>query len=105
MAQLNQVLKWGCQVYLSRRPFDHSKILVVDGSWSLVGSANWDPRSLGSTSSTMWSATRQELAGRLERLLDQKIASGRRMTLADLEGRPLPLRLRDGIARLAQPYL
>jgi len=27
------------------------------------------------------------------------------MTLADLEGRPLPVRLRDGIARLAQPYL
>jgi cardiolipin synthase len=105
MAQLNQVLKWGCQVYLSRRPFDHSKILVVDGSWSLVGSANWDPRSLRLNFEYNVECYSTELAGRLERLLDQKIASGRRMTLADLEGRPLPLRLRDGIARLAQPYL
>jgi cardiolipin synthase len=105
MAQLNQVLKWGCHVYLSRRPFDHSKILVVDGSWSLVGSANWDPRSLRLNFEYNVECYSTELAGRLERLLDQKIASGRRMTLADLEGRPLPLRLRDGIARLAQPYL
>jgi cardiolipin synthase len=105
MAQLNQVLKWGCHVYLSRRPFDHSKILVVDGSWSLVGSANWDPRSLRLNFEYNVECYSTELAGRLERLLAQKIASGRRMTLADLEGRPLPLRLRDGIARLAQPYL
>jgi cardiolipin synthase len=105
MAQLGQVLKWGCQVYLSRRPFDHSKILVVDGSWSLVGSANWDPRSLRLNFEYNVECYSAELAGRLEALLDQKIASGRRVTLADLEGRPLPLRLRDGIARLAQPYL
>jgi cardiolipin synthase A/B len=104
-AQLGQVLKWGCQVYLSRRPFDHSKILVVDGSWSLVGSANWDPRSLRLNFEYNVECYSAELAGRLEALLDQKIASGRRVTLADLEGRPLPLRLRDGIARLAQPYL
>jgi len=105
MAQLGQVLKWGCQVYLSRQPFDHSKILVVDGNWSLVGSANWDPRSLRLNFEYNVECYSTELAAQLESLLDQKIASGRRMTLADLEGRPLPLRLRDGIARLAQPYL
>jgi cardiolipin synthase len=105
MAQLGQVLKWGCQVYLSRQPFDHSKILVVDGNWSLVGSANWDPRSLRLNFEYNVECYSIELAAQLETLLDQKIASGRRMTLADLEGRPLPLRLRDGIARLAQPYL
>jgi cardiolipin synthase len=46
-----------------------------------------------------------DLAGRLESLLDEKIGSGRRVTLGELESRPLPIRLRDGIARLAQPYL
>jgi cardiolipin synthase len=104
-AQLGQIIKWGCHVYLSRPPFDHSKILVVDGSWSLVGSANWDPRSLRLNFEYDVECYSAQLAARLEALLDQKIAGGRRVTLAELESRPLPLRLRDGIARLAQPYL
>jgi cardiolipin synthase len=105
MAQLGQVLKWGCQVYFSRPPFDHSKILVVDGSWSLVGSANWDPRSLRLNFEYNVECYSAELGAQLEALLDAKIANGRRVTLTELEGRPLPVRLRDGIARLAQPYL
>ena len=45
-AQLWQVLDHGCRVFTTPRPFDHTKAMTVDGAWSLVGSANWDPRSL-----------------------------------------------------------
>src|SRR5688572_17535994 len=44
--QLWQVLDHGCRVWLRPGPFDHSKLLVVDGAWVLLGSANWDARSL-----------------------------------------------------------
>ena len=27
-------------------PFDHSKLMLVDGQWCCLGSANWDARSL-----------------------------------------------------------
>ena len=38
------VLKWGVPRLASRAPpFDHSKIMIVDGTWSMLGSANWDP--------------------------------------------------------------
>ena len=104
-AQLGQIVKWGCRVYLSRPPFDHSKILVVDGSWSLIGSANWDPRSLRLNFEYDVECYSETLAARLEALLDAKIASGRRITRADLDSRSLPIKLRDGVARLAQPYL
>ncbi|MGE5232336.1 MAG: phospholipase D-like domain-containing protein [Deltaproteobacteria bacterium] len=104
-AQLGQVVKWGCRVYLSRPPFDHSKIFVVDGAWSLIGSANWDPRSLRLNFEYDVECYSETLAARLEALLDAKIAGGRRITRADLDGRPLAVRLRDGVARLAQPYL
>ncbi|MFN2644989.1 MAG: phospholipase D-like domain-containing protein, partial [Burkholderiales bacterium] len=40
--QLWQVLDHGCRVWLRPGPFDHSKLLVVDGAWTLIGSANWD---------------------------------------------------------------
>ncbi len=46
MAQLWQVMRPGCRVFLTSPPFDHAKLMVVDGVWSLIGSANWDPRSL-----------------------------------------------------------
>ncbi len=36
----------GCRVWLTPPPFDHTKLMLVDGMWSLIGSGNWDPRSL-----------------------------------------------------------
>ncbi|TVR56300.1 MAG: cardiolipin synthase, partial [Gemmatimonadales bacterium] len=40
------VLERDVRIFLTGRPFDHSKVMTVDGGWGLVGSANWDPRSL-----------------------------------------------------------
>ena len=41
-----QVLERGCRLWLTPPPFDHSKLMIVDGHWVLFGSANWDARSL-----------------------------------------------------------
>ena len=41
-----QVLERGCRIWLTPPPFDHSKLMIVDGHWVLLGSANWDARSL-----------------------------------------------------------
>ena len=40
------LLQSGCHLWRSAPPFDHSKLMTIDGSWSLIGSANWDMRSL-----------------------------------------------------------
>ena len=104
-AQLPQVLSWGCRVFLSRPPFDHSKMMVVDSAWSLVGSANWDPRSLRLNFEYDVECYSAEFARRLDAIIDAKIATGRPLQLAELERRTLPQRLRDGAAWLAQPYL
>jgi cardiolipin synthase len=45
------------------------------------------------------------LAARLDATIRTTIARSRRRTLADVDGRSLPIRLRDGIARLFSPYL
>ena len=42
---LRPLIEAGCRVWLSRAPFDHSKLMVIDESWALIGSANWDTRS------------------------------------------------------------
>jgi cardiolipin synthase len=104
-AQLPLMLERGCRFFLSPGPFDHSKLLIVDGVWSLVGSANWDPRSFRLNFEFNLECYDRDLAGSLARLADDKAARGRPVTLADVARRGFPTQLRDGIARLASPYL
>jgi cardiolipin synthase len=104
-AQLWQVMERGCRVWLSPPPFDHTKLMVVDGAWSLLGSANWDPRSLRLNFELEVECFDPDLAQRVEALAAGRIARARRLSLAEVESRPLPVKLRDGIARLFSPYL
>jgi cardiolipin synthase len=105
MAQLWQFLQVGCRVWRSPPPFDHSKLLVIDDHWSLVGSANWDPRSLRLNFEIGLECYDRDLAGRLTSIADEKIRRSRPLSLEEVDGRSVPVRLRDGIARLFQPYL
>jgi cardiolipin synthase len=99
-----QVLEHGCQIWLTPPPFDHSKIMLVDGCWALVGSANWDSRSLRLNFEFNLECYDLKLAERLTRLIFAKRAQAHQVTLQDVDARPLPVRLLDGIARLATPY-
>lgn len=104
-AQLWQVLERGCRVFLTPPPFDHAKLLVVDAAWSFVGSANWDPRSLRLNFELQLECWGRECASEIEKLIDQRRSSAHEITLAEVDGRPLPVRLRDSAARLLAPYL
>ena len=44
--QLQELLRAGCHIYLRDDVFDHSKLMTIDGHWALIGSSNWDARSL-----------------------------------------------------------
>ena len=100
-----QVLEHGCRIWLSPPPFDHSKLMLVDGCWALLGSANWDPRSLRLNFEHNLECYDLELARRLEELVARKLSTAHLVTLQAVDARPLPARLRDGLARLLTPYL
>jgi cardiolipin synthase len=104
-AELWQVLEQGCRVWLVPPPFDHTKLMLVDGAWSLIGSANWDPRSMRLNFELDVECYDRELAEDLESLVRRKMEKAIPVTLADVEGRSLPVKLRDGVARLFTPYL
>jgi cardiolipin synthase len=103
--QLWQVLERGCRVWAGLGRFDHSKLMVVDGAWTLVGSANWDTRSLRLNFELDLECYGGELGPALESLLLEKRANSRAVSLAEVDARPLPVKLRDGAARLLAPYL
>ncbi len=105
LAQIAQLLRWGCRVWRTPPPFEHTKMIVVDGFWSLIGSANWDPRSLMLNFEFNVECYDRKLALQLETILREKQDRSSQLTLADIEKRPLPYQVRDGIARLLSPYL
>lgn len=105
MAQMWQVLEWGCKVWLTPPPFDHSKVLIVDDAWSLIGSANWDPRSLRLNFEFGLECYDADLAGRLSNIVEQRRLDAVPLDLATVNGRSLPVKLRDGLTRLFAPYL
>ncbi len=104
-AMLWQVLTAGCRVWMNPLPFDHTKLIVVDGAWTLLGSANLDPRSLRLNFEFNVECYDRELAGALEKRIAEKIAKSTTVTLKQVDGRRLGVKLRDGVARLFAPYL
>ena len=104
-AQLWQVLERGCEVFLTKPPFDHTKVVLVDDAWSFVGSANWDARSLRLNFEFNVECYDLDLAAALNELIRTKLRTAKQISLKDVDSRPLLIRIRDGIARLATPYL
>ena len=105
MAELWQVLERGCRVFLTDAPFDHTKLMLIDDAWTLIGSTNWDPRSLRLNFEFNVECYGEELPRKLQPILADKIARSEEIFLKDVRSRPLFIKLRDGIARLASPYL
>jgi len=103
--QLWQVLDHGCHVWLNPGPFDHSKLMVVDGAWTFFGSANWDARSLRLNFELNVECYSVEFGARMDGLVQARINGARRVTLEEMNRRSLPVKLRDGTARLFAPFL
>ncbi|HZQ47613.1 MAG TPA: phospholipase D-like domain-containing protein, partial [Verrucomicrobiae bacterium] len=100
-----QVLERGCRVWLTPPPFDHSKLMIVDGHWVFIGSANWDARSLRLNFELNVECYSRAFADEMDQMLRKKIGAAREMTLAEVDRRSVAGKLRDAVARLFSPYL
>jgi cardiolipin synthase A/B len=104
-AYLWELLQQGIRVFYQPPPFVHSKLLLVDGVWSLIGSANLDPRSLRLNFELDLEVYDPEFTELLERDFAATVAVSHEVSLAEMDGRGLPERMRDGAAKLCSPYL
>jgi cardiolipin synthase len=104
-AMLWELLEVGVRVHEQPPPFVHSKLFLVDEDYALVGSANIDPRSLRLNfefNVEVWDCA---FVAAMSEHAATCLAASRRVTLAEVDGRPFTERVRDGLARLAAPYL
>ena len=100
-----QVLERGCRIWLTPPPFDHSKLMIVDNRWVLLGSANWDARSLRLNFELNVECYSREFAEALDQVITGKMSDAHPVTLAEVDARKIPAKLRDAVARLFSPFL
>ena len=100
-----ELLQRGVKVYYQDGAFDHSKIFIADSEYTIVGSANIDPRSLRLNYELVIEVISQTAVTQLEELFAQKLARSNPVELSALESRSLMMRIRDSICWLFSPYL
>lgn len=104
-ACLSDLLQYGCHIWYSPPPFDHSKLFIVDDNCLSVGSANWDVRSLRLNFEMNIEVYSSELAESLIQVFEAKKSISKIYTIHDYEKRSFFVKVRGGLARLASPYL
>ncbi len=102
-ANIGSLLKDGVNIWLGPEPFRHSKMMVVDEEWSLIGSCNFDLRSFRLNFELCMEVYDHHLARELQRFVMSH--KGEPLTNSALKARSLPVRLRDAGVRLMMPYL
>ncbi|HEV2456168.1 MAG TPA: cardiolipin synthase [Verrucomicrobiae bacterium] len=100
-----QVLERGCRVWLTPPPFDHSKLMIVDGHWVLIGSANWDVRSLRLNFELNVECYGPDFAQKLGKIVELKLEGAHEVTLNEVNARSVAVKLWDALNRLFAPFL
>jgi len=102
---LRHILETDLYVAYQAAPFIHSKILLIDHHYSLIGSANMDPRSLRLNYELGVELFSAQTNRQLSDYFLKRRANAEQITKEDIANRSLPVRLRDSIAWLFSPYL
>jgi len=102
---LEELARAGCRIIQTPPPFDHTKVMVVDDSWVLLGSGNWDPRSLFLNFEFNVEVYDRDLALTINAVLARKKSLGAELN-PQAPGRSHQLsQLRNSVFRLFSPYL
>lgn len=103
--QFSDLIGSGCRIHLTGTTFDHSKLFLVDEAWSLIGSTNWDARSLRLNFEYNIECHDTDLVQQLDALVQARVAHARSLTIGELAQQPVLAQLRDRLVWLLSPYL
>ena len=102
---LPPLLERGIQVYLQPPPFSHTKLIVIDGAYAQIGSANIDPRSLRLNFEIAVEVYDETVGAQLAKYVLSARDHAIRFPLEPPRRQPLVGRLRDSLFWLLSPYL
>ncbi|HYV35648.1 MAG TPA: cardiolipin synthase, partial [Gemmataceae bacterium] len=100
-----QVLPAGVKIYQYTKGMMHSKVVMVDGIWASVGSANLDNRSLHLNFEVNCLLYSRAAVAELEAAFERDLADAIRLDRHVYSKRPFPGRLMENACRLFSPVL
>jgi cardiolipin synthase len=102
---LRPLLERGVKIFLQPPPFAHTKLLVMDGCYAQIGSANLDPRSLRLNFEIALEVYDRPTCQWLNRYIIDARDKSRVLTAQSLANRGIGARVRDSLCWLLSPYL
>lgn len=100
-----EFLQYGVKIYHQPPPFCHSKLLLMDNYYCLVGSANMDPRSLRLNFEFNMEVYDGILSQQLRDHFDAVRSYSQLLSLAEVDSRRFGTKVRDAAFKLMSPYL
>lgn len=92
------LLKAGVEFYEYQPTMYHCKLLVVDGHWTSIGSANVDNRSFRLNAEANLNVLDPHFAAEQARIFDEDLKKGRRVTYEEWSRRPWGEKFKEGMA-------
>jgi cardiolipin synthase len=90
------------ELYEYNRTMMHHKIMMIDGLWSTVGTANFDNRSFSHNEESNVSVLNEGVTRELGQSFEQDIAVSERVTKDAWQHRGLPHRTIEALASFVQ---
>ena len=104
-SRYEDLLEAGVKIYETHDEILHSKSAVIDGVWSVIGSSNFDHRSVLFNDEVDAVVVGTDTAKELEALFTKDFAAAHRIELAVWRERPFSQKIREIFARLTQQML
>ena len=103
--QYELLLRRGIRIFEYQPTMMHAKTMVVDGSWSTVGSSNFDDRSFRLNDEVNVNVYDEGIAEQMTLMFLDDLAKSEEITMGKWFRRPLFSRIKESIADLLKPQL
>ena len=92
-ARYEELLGGGVRIWEYQPTMMHAKTIVADGSWSTIGSMNFDNRSLAFNNESNLVVWDREVGARLDSVYVDDLTRSREITLPEFRKRPITVRM------------
>ncbi len=103
MSFVSGLLRAGVEIYTYQKGFNHGKILMVDGVFGSVGTANMDLRSFDKNFEVNALIYDEQAVSGLEKSFLEDLKHSKKLEPEEFRKRPFRLKIRESIARAVSP--
>jgi len=104
-AHYEDLMEAGVRIFERPPPFMHAKAIIVDDALAMVGTANWDVRSMYLNYETNVIAYDEGFVNEIKRIVLDEISGSREIELTSWRARPPHQRLAENLCVLMTPIL